>query len=275
MKDLKKNGIRNEKGVLLRNIRRKVFRKEQMQHAMGRVIRRVGSVFMIVLSVWGAGLCGRIVMTSHRFLVKHIILEGNTHLKEQDLRKYEDRLTRNIFMLDLISVREELLKEPYVRDADLRRELPDRVYIRIEERIPYAVLRMEGREYLIDKEGMILESAGKKTGKILPVISGLRQDKDGFWKEELSQALSLVETLKSFGYPELSEIREIEMSKNRGAVLHPADGGFDILCGSGDYLHKLVLLKRVSADLARRNWAVRRIDLRFEDQVVVGTGKTA
>ncbi len=274
MEDLKKNGFRNEKGVLLRNVRRKAIRKERMQHSLRRVIRRVVSAALIILSACGMGFCGHIILTSPQFLVKNIILEGNAHLKEQNLRKYEDRLTMNIFMLNLMSVRDELLKEPYVKDVYLRRELPDRVYIRIEERVPYALLRMEGREYLVDMEGVILEPVKNKIGKTLPVVSGLRQDREGFWKEDLSQALSLVDTLKSFGYPDLSEIREIEMSKDRGAVLHPAAGGFDILCGSGDFLHKMVLLKRVSADLAKRKWMIRRIDLRFEDQVVVGIGKS-
>lgn len=273
MNDLKKNGIRNEKGVLLRNVRRKTIRKERRRHSLRLVTRRVVSSALAILLVWGVILCGHMILTSPKFLVKSIIMEGNAHLKEKDLRRYEDRLTNNIFILNLGAVRDELLHEPYVKDVYLRRELPDRVYIRIEERVPYAVLRMEGRERLVDREGFILGPLEKKTGKALPVVSGIRQDKDGFWKEDLSQALSLVDALKSFGYPDLSEIREIEMSKDRGAILHPAAGSFEILCGSGDFLHKMVLLKRVSADLAKRNWAIRRIDLRFEDQVVIGIGK--
>lgn len=273
MNDLKKNGIQNEKGVLLRNVRRKAMRKERRRHSLRLVTRRVLSAVLAVLLVSGVIQCGHMIMTSPKFLVKKIIMEGNSHLKEQDLRKYEDRLTNNIFVLNLGAVRDELLQESYVKDVYLRRELPDRVYIRIEERVPYAVLRMEGRECLVDREGVILGPLEKKTEKALPMVSGIRQDKDGFWKEDLSEALSLVDALKSFGYPDLSEIREIEMSKDHGAVLHPAAGSFEILCGSGDFLHKMVLLKRVSADLAKRNWAIRRIDLRFEDQVVVGIGK--
>jgi cell division protein FtsQ len=274
MKDFKKNGVQNQRKVLLRSVRNKAKRREQRWHSLRLWIRRTVTVTFSGLSLWGIGIGGHHLLTSPVFVVQKIVIEGNSHLTEKSLRRYEGRLAHNIFLLNLKEIRKDLLSEPYVKDVFLRRELPNRVFMQIKERTPAAVLQTGKEEFLVDQEGRILEPLGRKKVRSLPFITGIHRDKKGLWKEDLSQALLLVLTLKNYGYPDLSELQKIEVTHDRGMVLHPEAGGYEILCGSGNFLQKMILLKRVASDLADREWPVRRIDLRFRVQVVIGIGKT-
>jgi cell division protein FtsQ len=275
MKDFMKNGVRNQRTVLLRSVRKNAVRKERRRHSIQRIVRVTAAAVLGAGLVSVAILGGYTLLTSPLFIVKNIAVDGNTHLSEESLRIYEERLASNIFRLNLDKVRQDLLQEPYVSQAFLRRELPDRIYIRIEERTPYAVLEMKKEAVLVDQHGRIL-GAVKKTDKAdLPVITGIDRNAEGAWKEDLIQALSLVETIKNYGYPDLIDIQKIEMTRQLGAVLYSVAGEFEVRFGRGDFLHKMILLKRVTADLVRREWPVKHIDLRFQDQVVVGLGKIA
>lgn len=271
MKDFKNNRIRNQKTVLLKNMRKKAVRRERRRDSMRRVVRRAAMILLAVLSLGGTGWGVYALLTSPVFLVKRITLEGNTHLQEESLRSYEGQLTSNIFRLNLGEIRRDLLQEPYVKHAFLRRELPDRIYIRIEERVPYAMLRMKKQRVLVDREGRLLEEIDGDSRLSLPAITGIDQDRKAGWKEDLSQALSLLETITNYGYPDLADIREIEMVPGQGAVLHPAGKAFEIRFGTDDFLHKMILLKRVAGDLVKRQWRIEEIDMRFSEQVVVRT----
>lgn len=273
MKDFKKNTIRNQRAVLLHKVRKKAGAKER-KNSLRRGIRRAVTALLVIVLFCGLGLGGYALLTSPIFVIKEIRVEGNTHLQEERLRVYEERLQKNIFVLNLKAIQEDLLQEPYVKRVFVRRALPDRIYLRIEERTAVAALRMKTQGFLVDGEGRLLETVRLKSHRSLPLITGILQDKKGIWQDDLSQALRLLEALKSYGYPPLSELREIEMTRGGGAVLHPLEGRFEILCGSGDYLQKMVRLKRVIADLVKKDWPIRRIDLRFQDQVVVGLGRS-
>ncbi len=273
MKDYKRKGVQNSRSVLLKKVRKKVLSRERRRNILRRVFHRVivvlQAVFLLALLVMG----GRLLMTSPFFEVRGIEITGNRHLQGERLRRYEARLRRNIFLLDLASIREDLLSEPYVRKVWIRRQLPDRVRIRIEERIPFARLRMGKKEFLIDREGTRLEEIHGDHDGMLPLIRVERSMKDPGCRGLLSEALALLATIRNYGYPDLGRIRDMELTPIRGAVLHPRSGEFEIVCGSGDFLQKLILLKRVVADLAERKWPVRAIDLRFRDQVVIRTDR--
>ncbi len=271
MRDYHAQRIRNSKRLLLRKVRKRKTGGRRRSETLWKGIVQGGKVLSVlfVLSAFTAGI--HALLTSPFFEVKEITIVGNHHLPKAVVRCYEKRLKTNIFRLPLRQVQEDLLREPYVKEVFLRRALPDHVYLKIRERRPFARLRTAEGERLIGREGRVLGRVGAKGGASLPLLH-LRK-KGNPSTEEVRSALSLLETIKDFGYPLSSEIGEIELSSRRGLILHPSSGRFEICCGSEDFLQKLVLLKRVVEDLAERKWKVKSIDLRFRDQVVVRTGR--
>ncbi|GEM_PF-3362105 len=271
MKDYHAKRIRNSKRLLLRKVRKQRTSGKKQRETFWKGIVRGGKVLSVALVLSGFAAGVHALLTSPFFEVKEITIVGNHHLPEDVVRRYEKRLLKNVFRLPLKKVQQDLAREPYVKEAFLRRELPDHIFLKIRERRPYARLRTAKGERLIDREGRILARVQGKQYSTLPLLH--RKEKGKSSPQELRAALRLVETIENFGYPALAEIGEIELSSSRGIILHPVGGGFEICCGSEDFLQKLVLLKRVVEDLAERAWKVQSIDLRFRDQVVVRTGR--
>lgn len=269
MKDYHAGRIQNSKRLLFRKVRSRRTAGERRRKTLWKGIVRVGKVLSVVLVLTGFAAGVHALLTSPLFEVKEITIVGNRHLAEDVVRRYEKRLLKNIFRLQLKKVQQDLAREPYVKEVFLRRELPDHVYLEIRERRPFARLRTAKGALLIDREGRILGTVHGKRVSSLPLLRV--KTKENPSPKVLGSALRLLETIENFGYPAPAEIGEIELTPNRGMILHPVGGGFEIYCGTEDFLQKLVLLKRVVEDLAEREWKVKTIDLRFKDQVVVRT----
>ena len=121
-----------------------------------------------------AGLQLAQVASQAGFEVRHVDVRGVKNLNE--LKVYERALAqqdRAMPLVDLESLRQELLGLSWVKDARVSRQLPDTLVIDIVERQPHAVLRKADRFVLIDEEGHELETVarGRARGKL--IVSGL------------------------------------------------------------------------------------------------------
>jgi len=92
------------------------------------------------------------------FEVRHVRVSGVERMNED--RVYERVVSqRNEPMpdVDVITIREELLELPWVKDARVSRQLPGTLAIDIVERVPHAVLQRPDHLVLVDVEGNELE----------------------------------------------------------------------------------------------------------------------
>ena len=121
-----------------------------------------------------AGLQLAQVASDAGFEVRHVDVRGVQNLNE--LKVYERALAqqdRSMPLVDLESLRQDLLGLSWVKDARVSRQLPDTLVIDIVEREPQAVLRKADRFVLIDETGHELETVarGRAQGKL--IVSGL------------------------------------------------------------------------------------------------------
>jgi cell division protein FtsQ len=92
-----------------------------------------------------------------------------------ELKVYERVLgerDRAMPLVDLHSVRASLLELPWVADARVSRQLPDKIVVDILEREPHAVLRKPDRLVLVDRTGHILEPISRREAEGMLLISG-------------------------------------------------------------------------------------------------------
>jgi cell division protein FtsQ len=73
---------------------------------------------------------------------------------------------------DLAAIRDRLRALPWVADASVRRQLPDTLIIRVEERRPAALWQVRGVHYLIDLDGRVLPVADLLPWNDLPIVIG-------------------------------------------------------------------------------------------------------
>lgn len=108
------------------------------------------------------------------FEVRHVDVRGVKNLNE--LKVYERALAqrdRAMPLVDLDSLRQDLLNLSWVKDARVSRQLPDTLVIDIVEREPHAVLRKADRFVLIDDTGHELETVARARAQGKLIVSGL------------------------------------------------------------------------------------------------------
>jgi cell division protein FtsQ len=108
------------------------------------------------------------------FEVRHVDVRGVDNLNE--LKVYERALAqqdRAMPLVDLDTLRQDLLGLSWVKDARVSRQLPDTLVIDIVEREPHAVLRKADRFVLIDETGHELETVTRARAQGKLIVSGL------------------------------------------------------------------------------------------------------
>lgn len=107
------------------------------------------------------------------FEVQRVTVTGVDRMNE--LKVYERAFARRdqpMPLVELDTLRDELLELPWVADARVSRQLPDTLAIDIVERTPHAVLRKPGRLVLIDGEGVELEPIAPDNAEGMLLIEG-------------------------------------------------------------------------------------------------------
>lgn len=169
-----------------------------------RLFRLTISVLMILGGIF------YLIFFSPFFQIKEIKISGTEKISGEELkRSVESQIqkkllffpTKSIFLVNLGDIRNNLSRS-FVELAgiDLKRKLPDVLTIKIEERKPAAIFNHEERLFLIDREGIIFDTA---SGDIfLPEIENLtfkenpELGKKIIGKEQLSLILDIKDKLK-------------------------------------------------------------------------------
>jgi len=127
------------------------------------------SITIVVLVILGLYWIG---FHSGIFSVKEITVEGNVHYTDGQIAELSGLVKgENIFKVRVLDVKQKLEKDPYIRDAEVRWDLPDGIEIMIDERAESVLIEYEDGFAIVDYDGVILRLT--KENLILPVITGL------------------------------------------------------------------------------------------------------
>jgi cell division protein FtsQ len=219
-----------------------------------------------------AALAGGIgwLLTAPRFRVAEIEVRGAARLDAAEvLAAAGVRSGHNLFRLDPREIAERLRRLPWVKRALVIRELPNRVVLVIEERVPFALAHV-GRLYWLDEDGVRLGAEPRAVSPRLPLVSGLAVE-DGPLQEAATgharTAIWLIRVLLRTGNPLAREISEIDASGRDGPVLYTVEG-IEVRVGRDEWEERLARLETVLAQVRSLGEPLEYIDLRFRDQVV-------
>ncbi|MBI4390187.1 MAG: FtsQ-type POTRA domain-containing protein [Nitrospinae bacterium] len=145
---------------------------ERLAAFVKRLADAVAKTALFLALVYGAYHGYRFLTASPRFAVEDVKIRGNHVLTaEQVLGWTGNPKGENIFLLELKGMAGRLGEHPWVRSVSVERVFPRRINIAIEERTPYARVRMD-RTYVIDNYGVVLTLDGSEYDR-LPLIVGL------------------------------------------------------------------------------------------------------
>ncbi|HEX5068759.1 MAG TPA: FtsQ-type POTRA domain-containing protein [Vicinamibacterales bacterium] len=254
------------------------FRRSDMAQGRRRSWRA-----LLVRSAWmgGAGLGGLVVLAwiGHALLslaalqVDHIQIQGRAWLSMEDVGARLDGLRgENILKVDLEEYRVRLLESSWVRSAELWRVLPSTVHVHIVERTPLAIARFRGQLYLVDAEGIIIDSYGPRYRDFdLPVVDGLMSETPG-GPAVVPERIQLVERVfrEVSARPELfRRLSQVDASDPRNAVVLLEGEPAELRLGDRDFLQRLQRYEETAPRLREQRQVVEYFDLRFGDRMWV------
>lgn len=232
-------------------------------------------------------------------LVSFIFIFGYDFLTQTDYFKAEsfsvtgiDKLTKeqvlkqarldkgvNILSVNLSEVRKRLTAHLWIAEAEVSRELPSKIHIRIKEQKALAVIDLE-RKFLINTAGEIFKEVSATDPNDLPIISGLEFSDINVLEETRSLPFDAVMQVLKLGQNPNSLlpntlIKRIHVDREIGLTIYApafASGMIStIKLGYHNYPGKYAGLKTVLAYIKKRNELSRlvSIDLNNLDRIVV------
>lgn len=172
-----------------------------------------------------------------------------------------------IWSIDPTEIEERVRQHPWVRSVLIRRELPGRLVIDIEEWSASAIVALD-KLYYVAGDGVIFKALDDEDSVDFPFITGLRAARlplrEPGTREKLSQAVALGRKVEraSLG---LSEIR---FEAGGGIVLYPVSYAVPFRMGWGDWDEKLQRMRWFLREFQGKGARFQAVDLSFRGQVV-------
>ncbi|MBN1353970.1 MAG: cell division protein FtsQ/DivIB [Candidatus Omnitrophica bacterium] len=210
------------------------------------------------------------LVNSPYFKLKGVELSDRIHATTLEpgtlLRQYKGR---NIFDIDISLLSRSIKRDfPVIKEAIVKRVLPDRLRIEIIPRLPVAVIKAQDF-FPVDMSGMILSSTVQYEG--LPIIRGISmwiKPKPGekIDDKRLENAFSLIDAMKENSILTDYNVTYIDVTDYRNLSFY-LDNGIEVKVGSEDFDPKLKRLKMNLANPDLKKDDIEYIDLRFADRI--------
>jgi len=228
-------------------------------------------------AAWAAGKAWDRAAALNVFEVSEVQVSGLRYVRKEDLVSFiGDPSGESVFGVDMDGMVRRLSGHPWIKGVSVRRELPGRVRLTVDERSPAVVAEAPSGRYLVDEEGAVLARLTGDDWGYLPTVvyeKAASPSAPGAGPEEsLDMAASLI-----------GSVRADETESLAGAVVYiGADGlpyikldGAVVTVGRDGYGGKVRRLAEIIGDVRKRGVSPKTVDLRFPGKVIVDGDRTS
>jgi len=213
------------------------------------------------------------IFSSNFCNIENVIIKGNDCLSEDEiLSRSKVKLGENIFKLDLKKSKDSLIQEPWIKEIEIKRVIPNKIIISIKERKPAAIVHI-GEEYFSStKEGIVLSKTDRPEEKFsLPLVLGLEIDEikigEIIDKPEFRTAL---ESANSVEVILPKKFCQVEILSSDDFMICNKDNTLKVrVNGPEGIINKENLLREALEKIEREKLLVEYIDIRFKDSLVI------
>jgi cell division protein FtsQ len=213
------------------------------------------------------------IFSSNFCNIEEVIIKGNDCLsKDEIFYKSGIQLGENIFKLDLKKSKDSLIQEPRIKEAEIKRVIPNKIIISIKERKAAAFVCIGEECFTSSKEGLILSKIDKpEEGFGLPLILGLEIDEikigEIIDKPEFRTAL---ESINSAEVIVPKKFCRVEILSPDDFMIYNKDDTLKVRVNRPEVIiNKENLLREALEKIEREKLLVEYIDIRFKDSLVI------
>jgi cell division protein FtsQ len=199
--------------------------------------------------------------------VQEVRVAGAETIDVHDLALLSGLEGESMLRLPLDEARARLIEVPQVRSVAFKRNWPQAVTLRIEERTPVAFWSVGGRDYSVDAEGVVL-AAGAPSGPAPRIVEPEAGRSMGPGDRVQPDAIALAERIFRESPRFLGQgVRELEYRAAIG-VTAVFDNGLRVTFGDErSYEYKVAVLAKLLDQLQAKGVRPRAVDLRFGERV--------
>jgi cell division protein FtsQ len=246
-----------------RNVRKAVSRpKPRGPSMLSGFIRRVqpivGLLVVVATSIAVAWGIRQHVMTSPRFAVRTVRVEGTTKRNSEQIAAAAGlQIGKNIFSIDLESARVRILQDPWIEKAMVRRKLPSTITVEVSEREASAAVAVGSEIYLCTHDGELFKRIEPGDPVNLVVITGLSSeqvadDRPGSIKR-IRGALDLMMDYEQRGPSKRLGLEEIHLASDGTVRLVVGKEAVTLEMGQSPFRQKILRAAQVLQEVDRRH----------------------
>jgi cell division protein FtsQ len=212
----------------------------------------------------------RHVTTSRELAVKDIVVEGTSRTSPDAVRAVlREFIGKNFLEISLEDVAAAATRDPWVKEASVKRLLPGTLRVIVAERTPAALALVRGSIVVVDDRGVVMGPAGPAMPFDLPVITGLDGRAGPALAEALSTGVTLLLDLAASHAAWARGISEIDMRLPDRVAVTLTTGGPTILLDPTRVDRNLDAYLKLQPLIARKVGLPTRVDLRWDRRIAL------
>jgi cell division protein FtsQ len=220
-----------------------------------------------VLLVSGASVA-RHVATSDDLQVREIVVDGTVRTTPDAVRAaLVGFLGQNLVELSLEEVARTATRDPWVKEASVKRILPGTLRVAVTERSPGALALLGGLVYVVDDCGFVMGPAGPDLPFDLPLLVGLDASQGKDREAALARGVALLMCLHDRFPAWARGISEADLARPDRVVLTRSDGGPQILLDPEQIDRNVGAYLALQPTISRQVGATTRVDLRWSRRI--------
>jgi len=199
--------------------------------------------------------------------VQHVRVEGAQTLDGASIAEITGIQGHSMLRLDFDSARARLLEVPQVKSASFSRGWPQTVTVHIEERLPWGFWSVGGRDYAVDREGVVL-IGGAPSATSPRIVEHDASRVMGPGDRVDPDAIAFAERIARESPRFLGQtVQELEYRAGVGVTVVFTSGLRVTFGDDRAYDYKVAVLSKLLDDLKAKKYAPRAVDLRFGERV--------
>lgn len=238
--------------------------------SLGKMMTILVGTAVIVSLFW---IIRNFALVTPYFNIKNVVVTGNEAVPKEDIIKLTGiNPGQNIFKINLVKVQYYIKENPLFDKVYVKRCLPDKIEIQVEERKAAAFLNLKGDFYLISENGVIFKKLSSFIYKNLPIISNVNLKNVILGSEtnsyDLNMGLKVIKDIKSVQPELLACISEINAG-NADEIIVYTNNGIKIKVDKNTDKNKWLRVNKVISAANSEKISIGYVDMRFNKQIVL------
>ena len=242
--------------------RRRTAISSRKPAAPNPIFNTIVPLFFIICILFGLGFLVvmgyRTVTASSFFDTKIVSVRGTSRVSKDEIEKIVRAKTEKngVWNAELEQIKTDVEKMAFVKSAVVSRILPDGIDVRIDERVPRAVIRLNTGDFWVDDDAVRLNQFGKNDVRPPFVLSGWDEaQKNNPERVKLAQklqaeweSLSIVNRVETVNLSDMQEVQVTVQDSGQSILVSLGKEDFgkrlqkslEVIQGKGNIIESLI-----------------------------------